>query len=83
MLRTQIYLPEELNYELRLLVTKSQKTMAEVVRELLIEALHIRKKKNAGETLLEIAEINARGPADLSTNLSSYLYGKKSAYGKR
>lgn len=86
MLRTQVYLPEELSQELKLLAKKEEKPTAELIRELLSKALKQRKRKrkrNAGDTLMEIAKINARGPDDLSTNLFDYLYGEKSDYAKK
>lgn len=84
MLRTQIYLPEELSQELKLVAKKEEKPTAELIRELLSRALRQRKRKrNAGDTLLEIAKIGAKGPSDLSTNLFDYLYGKKSDYAKK
>jgi len=83
MLRTQIYLPEELGQELKLLAQKKAKPTAWVIRELLHESLERRKKKrNAGTVLKEIASLAAYGPGDLSTNLFDYLYGKKSDYAK-
>lgn len=84
MLRTQIYLPEELSQELKLLAKKEEKPTAKLVRELLDEGVKKRKKKkNAGTILKEIAALAVEGPGDLSTNLFDYLYGKKSDYAKK
>lgn len=82
MLRTQVYLPEELDQELKLLAKKEGKPKAEVIREFLGKGLK-RRKRNAGTTLKEIAALAVEGPGDLSTNLFDYLYGKKSDYAKK
>jgi len=85
MLRTQVYLPEELDRELKLLAKKENKAVAKLIRELLHDGLVKRKrrKKNAGDTLLEIAKLVGKGPKDLSSNLFDYLYGKKSDYARK
>lgn len=87
MLRTQIYLPEELSQELKMLAYREAKPTAVVIRELLHKALRIEKKnkkKNAGDTLLAIAKLGkgVKGPSDLSTNFFDYAYGKKSSYAR-
>lgn len=84
MQRTQIYLPEDLLLELKLLSQKEEKPTARVIRELLRDSVQRKqKRKNAGTTLKEIARLAAPGPRDLSTNLFDYLYGKKSDYARR
>lgn len=85
MLRTQIYLPEELDQELKFLALKEDKPVAEVIRKLLYDGLNKQRsgKKNAGTTLKEIAALAVKGPRDLSINLFDYLYGKKSDYARR
>lgn len=84
MLRTQIYLPEDLLLELKFLSQKEDKPTARVIRELLRDSVRrIKKKKNAGDLLLKLAKLGARGPTDLSKNFYEYAYGKKSSYAKR
>lgn len=84
MLRTQIYLPEDLTRDLKFMAQKEDKPTAQIIRDLLKEGLRKRKGgKSAGETLLELANLGVKGPGDLSTNLFDYLYGKKSDYAKR
>ncbi|OGM68481.1 hypothetical protein A2975_03100 [Candidatus Woesebacteria bacterium RIFCSPLOWO2_01_FULL_44_14] len=78
MIRTQVYLPEDLYQELRLLARREEQPAAKVIRDLLKNGLKKRvksKKRNAGDLLLEIAKIGARGPKDLSVNHDKYLYG--------
>ena len=84
MLRTQIYLPEDLLLELKFLSQKEDKPTAKVIREILNDGVRRKKKKkNAGTTLIELSKLAAHGPGDLSTNLFDYLYGKKSDYARR
>lgn len=82
MLRTQIYLPEELSQELKLLALKEAKTTAEVIRKLLKEGLKKQKKKSTGAFLEKLASMAGRGHKDLSSNFYDYAYGKKSSYAK-
>ena len=84
MLRTQIYLPKDLLLELKLLSQKEEKPTAKIIRELLHDSVRRKKKrKNAGDLLLKLARLGARGPKDLSKNFYEYAYGKKSSYAKR
>ena len=76
MIRTQVYLPEDLYQELRLLARREEQPAAKVIRDLLKNGLKKRvksKKRNAGDLLLEIAKIGARGPKDLSSNHMSNI----------
>mgnify|MGYP001576370652 CR=1 FL=1 len=77
MLRTQVYLTEELYQEINLLAQKERKASAQVLRELLIEGLSQKKKRTSiGNALLTLSKIKAHGPKDLSTNIDEYLYSK-------
>ncbi len=77
MIRTQIYLPEELYREIGWLAKKEKKAKAQVIREA-IEKKVEKKRGNAGETLLKLAAMAKKykwkGPKDLSTNHDKYLY---------
>lgn len=81
MLRTYLYVPEELNKEIAYMAKYNKKSKARIIREALEEGLTIIKKPKSGgvEALLKIAElgtrINAKGPKDLSSNLDKYLWG--------
>lgn len=79
MIRTQVYLPEELYGHIQLLAMRDQKVSAQVIRELLTTGLKKvaqERKTNAGDALLRLAKIGARGPKDLSVNHDKYLYEK-------
>lgn len=76
MLRTQIYLPEEIHSELLEWARKMELPMAELVRRLIKAGLQ-RKEGffEKGNDLLKLAKLKIKGgPTDLSKKLDSYLY---------
>lgn len=73
MIRTQMYLTEDLYYRIQLEAKRGKKKAAEVVRELLLVGLN-QNQANAGKALMNIANIGAKGPKDLSSKIDSYLY---------
>mgnify|MGYP001618200488 CR=1 FL=1 len=81
MLKTYLYVPDELNREINLLVKMQKASKAEVIRLVLKAGVaQIKNKKTGGaEILLKLAEmgkkIRAKGPKDLSANLDKYLWG--------
>lgn len=85
MIRKQLYLTPEIERGLTIEARRQGKTTAEVVRNILQKSLKIEKQQeeNGGAFLLRLAANAGHGPKDLSTNLTSYLYGDKSPnYGK-
>lgn len=81
MKRTQIYLPEDLYREIAHLAEKEGKPKAQIIRERLkanLASTRVGKAKNAGEALLELAELgkkfNIKGPKNLSVTIDKYLY---------
>jgi len=77
MIRTQVYLPEQLYQEINLVSKKEKKAAAQVVRELLEEGLLIKKKSNnIGKALIALSKVNAHGPKDLSNKIDDYLYAE-------
>ena len=79
MIRTQIYLDEQLHRDLNLLARQEKESMAEVARNILKEGIKKRKKTDmSGKgTLQSLLIIKAKGgPRDLSRNIDYYLYGK-------
>lgn len=81
MLKTYLYVPQELNKEISFLAGVQKTSKAELMRNALREGLNAikRKKGNSAKMLLKIAEIgrkhNAKGPKDLSTKMDKYLWG--------
>jgi predicted DNA-binding protein len=78
MIRTQIYLPNTLAQRIAIEAVKTNTTKAHVVRELLEAGFRQRSGETAQEALRSLVNIgrrfNARGPADLSSNIDTYLY---------
>ena len=79
MIRTQVYLPLQLNQTLDLVAKREKKPKAQIIREALEDGINQKiNKNNAGQALLELAELgkklHVKGPKDLSTNLDTYLY---------
>lgn len=74
MIRTQVYLPEDLYTRIHLEARREKKKAAAVVRELLQKGLVQKKKQSLGDALLELSKIGAKGPRDLSINHDKYLY---------
>lgn len=83
MIRTQIYLPEDLKLQLLVYSQQEELPVSEIVRRSITKELGKKNKVNAGSTLLKIASMaTKKGPKDLSTNIFEYLYGEKSDYAK-
>jgi hypothetical protein len=81
MIRTMVYLQEEQARDIKLKAKREQRHEAEVIRELISEGLKTSKPKqgeSAGASLMRLAEIGGKGPADLSMRIDDYLYGKDS-----
>jgi hypothetical protein len=87
MVRTQIYLPQQLHTDLKLLAKQEEESVAAIVRRIIFEGMReIRKKSGSpAKVLLKIAGMGGktRTPKDLSANLIKYLYGEKSTYARR
>jgi hypothetical protein len=73
-----VYLTEEQSRDIKLRAKRENKREAEVIRELLSAGLKTPSRKgqeSTGESLLRLAAIGGKGPADLSTRVDDYLYG--------
>src|SRR3954451_18067400 len=79
MIRTQVYITEEQARDIKLHAKREKKREAEVIRELISEGLKTAgfRRESTGESLLRLASIGGRGPADLSSRIDDYLYGDK------
>jgi hypothetical protein len=79
MTRTKVYLTEDQARDIKLRAKREKKPEAEVIRELVNEGLKTARhqgQESTGESLLRLATIGGKGPADLSTRLDDYLYGE-------
>src|SRR5215213_9050611 len=79
MIRTQVYITEEQARDIKLQAKREKKREAEVIRELISEGLKRAgvRRESTGESLLRLAAIGGKGPADLSSRIDDYLYGDK------
>lgn len=82
MIRTQIYLPEDLKLQLKAYAQKEEVPVSEVIRRSVLKEISKKAKVNAGDMLLKLASKAGKGPKDLSRNFFDYAYGKKSSYAK-
>ena len=79
MIRTQVYLTDEQARDIKLKAKRENKREAEVIRELLSEGMKkatSKTQESTGESLLRLAAISGKGPADLSSRVDDYLYGE-------
>ncbi len=82
MLKTYLYLPEELNNQITLLASTQNKSKAEIIRRALKKGIApIQKRQtSSADALLKIAKIgkkyNLHGPKDGSEKMDEYLWGK-------
>lgn len=78
MIRTQIYIPDDIRSQLIQLAKARSTSMAEITREFIENGLKNSKHiDRSGKTVLKrLLNMNIRkGPKDLSANLDHYLYG--------
>ena len=81
MIRTQVYFTEDQARDIKLWAKRENKREAEVIRELLRDGMKNSTRKaqeSTGESLLRLAAIGGKGPADLSSRVDDYLYGENS-----
>lgn len=76
MIRTQVFLPETTYQQIRIQAELQNKPAAQIIREALESGIKPQNKGNAGDALLQLAGLKAKGPRDLSKNIDKYLYQK-------
>lgn len=77
MIRTQIYIPEDLHLEAKMIAKRKDESLAELIRKLVRAGVKEEKKRIAKNSLNSLAKLGiTAGPKDLSRNLDKYLYGK-------
>lgn len=75
MLRTQIYIPESIHQQAKILAEQQDTSLAEFLRRLITTGLDEEKKKNKPKFLTSLSKLNLKGgPKDLSSKLDEYLY---------
>lgn len=82
MIRTQVYLPDDLHRDLKLLSTTSGLNFSELIREgVKVVVEKKRKKKAFGKGFFGAG--GTKGPKDLSSRIDYYLYGGGSEWAKK
>ena len=81
MLKTYLYIPEQLERRIKLTAETQKKSKAEVIRQALEKGISAIAQQGtvSAHALLKIAEVGEKykpkGPKDLSANLDKYLWG--------
>lgn len=88
MLRTNVYIPDELNTQINNKAKVYGKSKSEVIREALVKGLNADngQKSKSAQTLLDLVHMAksfpGTGPSDLSINHDYYTWGGKKRSGK-
>lgn len=75
MIRTQVYLPEDLNMELKLIAKQEGVNYSTLIREGVRIVINKRNKKRGKKLGVGFVGIIKGGPKDLSKKIDTYLYG--------
>lgn len=75
MIRTQVYLPEPLYFELTHMAKRQGVPTAQIIRKTLSDGMKKQRKQTPAQAFAELAKLAIKGPGDLSTNHDDYLYG--------
>jgi predicted DNA-binding protein len=77
MIRTQIYIPEELHQAAKLIAKRKDRSLAKILRGFISQGIKEEKRKLKPKSLTSLSKLNiTKGPKDLSSNMDSYLYKK-------
>lgn len=85
MIRTQVYIPEDIYRDLKFLAKTSKENISQLIREGADEVIKKRTKKpTKGKTTWGKGFIGAGkgGPKNLSKNIDRYTYGASSVWAK-
>jgi len=75
MIRTQVYIPEELHLEAKMIAKQGDESLANLFRRLLTRYIAEEKHKAKPKSLTSLAKLKfTLGPKDLSANMDKYLY---------
>jgi len=83
MLKTYLYIPEDLERKIKVTAKTQNKSKAEVIRQALEKGISsvVQQGTVSAQSLLRIAEVGEKnkpqGSKDLSANLDDYLWGLK------
>lgn len=74
-----VYLSEKQAQHLKIRAQRERKKETDILSELVEQGIRAEApRESAGEALLRLAAIHAKGPKDLSTKIDDYLYGENS-----
>lgn len=77
MIRTQIYIPEELHQKAKIIAKRKEESLAKLLRHLIAKGVIEEKKRLKPKSLSSLTKLNITGgPKDLSSNMDKYLYQK-------
>ena len=85
MIRTQVYLPDELFRDLKLIASNKEVRFSDLIRKGARAIVEDHKKKRVQKPLLRtlIGAGSQRGPKDLSRRIDYYLYGGGSKWANK
>ncbi len=76
MIRTQVYIPDDLHRDLMLLAKREGTNFSTLIREGVKEVVKKKKSAKKGDWRKFVGAGGKGGPKDLSTNIDYYVYGK-------
>lgn len=77
MIRTQIYIPEDLHQTASIVAKRKQVPLAKVLRDFILKGVIEEKKKLKTKDLTSLADLALTGgPKNLSSQIDKYLYEK-------
>ncbi|KKU36023.1 MAG: hypothetical protein UX85_C0001G0201 [Candidatus Beckwithbacteria bacterium GW2011_GWB1_47_15] len=77
MIRTQIYIPDELHQDAKNMARRQEQSLARLLRRLIAKGLKEEKRKLKPKSLASLARLKiTTGPKDLSKNMDKYLYAE-------
>lgn len=77
MIRTQIYIPDELHQMAKYIARNKKEALASLLRGFIAKGVKEEKENLKTKPLSTLARLNiTEGPRDLSSNMDKYLYKK-------
>ena len=77
MIRTQVYIPEELHQAVKFVAKRKDESLAKLLRKFIAQGIREERKQLKLKSLSSLSKLNiTAGPKDLSRNLDKYLYQK-------
>ena len=75
MIRTQIYIPDELHQAAKTVAKRKDEPLAKVLRKFIAKGIEDERKQLKPKSLSPLTKLDiTEGPKDLSRNMDKYLY---------